>query len=277
VFAASVLGWILVVLTIDADGSLTTQRLLGLATWVLLIAALRRESTTVRIQTAVVVVFATAMEYLCSPLLEVYVYRFDNVPAYVPPGHGLVYLAAWSIGRSDFVRRHLRGCVVGVVVAGGAYAMWGLLWGPRPDVLGVLWFACLVGFLAWGPSRPLYIGAFVVVTYLEILGTALGTWTWQPYDPTGWIPIGNPPSGAAGGYGWFDLAALLLTPYLLARCHRLTPVRVASRPRCRLWSAYGREAGRRARGQLSSVGRRVDVKLETLPRSVSASPSSSGK
>jgi len=229
--AAWMMGWIAVVLTIDAHGSLTTQRLLGLATWILLLAALRRESATVRIQTSVVVVFATTMEYICSPLLEVYVYRFDNVPAYVPPGHGLVYLAAWSIGQSDFVRRHLRGCVAAVVVAGGAYAAWGLLWGPRPDVLGALWFGCLVGFLAWGPSRPLYIGAFVVVTYLEIVGTALGTWTWQPHDPTGWIPIGNPPSGAAGGYGWFDLAALLATPYLLAWLHRWRPAHEPTRER----------------------------------------------
>ena len=79
----------------------------------------------------------------------------------------------------------------------------------------------------------MYVGAFVVVTYLEILGTALGTWTWQPYDPTGWIPIGNPPSGAAGGYGWFDLTALLLTPYLLACWRRLRPDAepdVSSRP-----------------------------------------------
>jgi hypothetical protein len=217
VLAAAVMGWISLVLAVDSGGSLATQRLLGGLTWVLLVVMLRRESMTVRVQTGVVVAFATAVEYTFSPLLEVYVYRFDNVPAYVPPGHGLVYLAALSLGRSAFVRSHLRGCVTAVVVAGGAYAAWGLLLGPRVDVLGAFWYVCLLGFLAWGPSRPLYVGAFVVVTYLEILGTAVGTWTWQPEDPTGLVPIGNPPSGAAGGYGWFDLAALLLTPYLLAR------------------------------------------------------------
>jgi hypothetical protein len=216
VLALTVMGWITLVLAVDADGSLSTQRLLGGLTWVLLVIVLRRESVTVRVQTGVVVAFATAVEYTFSPLLEVYVYRFDNVPAYVPPGHGLVYLAALSLGRSAFVRTHLRACVAAVVGVGAAYAAWGLLLGPRVDVLGAFWFGCLVGFLAWGPSRPLYVGAFVVVTYLEILGTAVGTWTWQPYDPTGWVPIGNPPSGAAGGYGWFDLAALLVTPALLS-------------------------------------------------------------
>jgi hypothetical protein len=100
-------------------------------------------------------------------------------------------------------------------VAGGGYAVWGLLLSPRHDVLGAFWFGCLLAFLRWGRSALLFVGAFVVVTFLELLGTALGTWTWQPWDPTGHIPIGNPPSGAAGGYGWFDLAAVLATPVLL--------------------------------------------------------------
>ena len=58
---------------------------------------------------------------------------------------------------------------------------------------------------------------FLVVSYLEVLGTSLGTWTWQAHDPTGLVPVGNPPSGIAGGYAWFDAAALFLTPRLLAR------------------------------------------------------------
>lgn len=216
--AALVMVWITVVLALDAGGSLTVQRALGVVTWVVLAVVLARERPLVRTQVLVVVVFATIVEYTFSPLLEVYTYRFDNVPAYVPPGHGLVYLAALALGRSAFVRRHLHACVLTVLTVGGAYAAWGLSpLAPRLDVLGAFWFACLVGFLAWGPSRPLYVGAFVVVTWLEVLGTALGTWTWQPMDPTGIVAIGNPPSGAAGGYGWFDLAALLLAPWLLAR------------------------------------------------------------
>jgi hypothetical protein len=59
------------------------------------------------------------------------------------------------------------------------------------------------------------VGAFVIVTYLELMGTSLGTWTWQLRDPIlGIVAIGNPPSGAAGGYGFFDAAALLGAPGL---------------------------------------------------------------
>lgn len=214
--AAAVMAWISIVLLLDADGSLTLQRVLGAATWVLLAAVLWREAPLVRMQALVVVAFATLVEYSFAPGFEVYTYRFDNVPAYVPPGHGLVYLAALGLGRSEWVRAHLRACVTGVLVVGGAWAVWGLVWAEQTDVLGAFWYLCLVGFCRWGPSQPLYVGAFLVVSYLELVGTSLGTWTWQPHDPTGLIAIGNPPSGSAGGYGWFDLAALLLAPRLLA-------------------------------------------------------------
>ena len=55
-------------------------------------------------QVAVVVAFATAIEYLCSPLLGIYTYRLHNVPAFVPPGHGLVYLAALALEMGGALR-----------------------------------------------------------------------------------------------------------------------------------------------------------------------------
>lgn len=217
------MGWLSLVLWLDrpaGDGSIWLQRGLGLLTWLVLLGALRRVSPTVRVQTAVVVAFATIVEYVFSPTLEVYLYRFDNVPAYVPPGHGLVYLSAYALGHTRLVRRHLRACVAAVILLGGAWALYGLYLAERPDGLGAFWFACLVGFLLWGPSRPVYVGAFVVVSYLEIVGTHLGTWVWQTEDPVLGVSIGNPPSGAAGGYGWFDLAGLLLAPWLLGLLSR---------------------------------------------------------
>lgn len=226
--AAAVLVWIPGVLLADRGASLGRQDLLGLGTWVLLATLLRRQSPLVRAQTAVVVVFATAVEYTCSPLLHVYLYRLHNVPAFVPPGHGLVYLAALALGRSALLRRHARSAIAVTVLGGAGYAAWGLSpLAPRPDVLGAFWFVCLLAFLRFGVSRLLYVGAFVVVTYLELLGTGLGSWAWQAHDPTGIVSMGNPPSGAAGGYGWFDLAAVTVAPWLLARWPGSGTVRTA--------------------------------------------------
>jgi hypothetical protein len=221
--AAGVFGWITVVLLADRHASLTEQRLLGAATWLVLGVLLRRESGLVRAQVAIVVVFATAVEYTFSPLLGVYVYRLHNVPAFVPPGHGLVYLCAMCIGRTLWLHRWRREFVALTATVGGGYAGYQLLQ-PRHDVLGAFWFGCLLAFLYLVPrSRTLYVGAFAIVTYLELLGTGLHTWTWQPHDPTGWVSIGNPPSGAAGGYGWFDLAAILGAPALVGLIQRLRP------------------------------------------------------
>lgn len=217
------MGWLSVVLWLDADGGLWLQRGLGVGTWVVLVLALRRVSPVVRVQTGVVVAFATLVEFIFSPTLEVYLYRFDNVPMYVPPGHGLVYLSAFALGHTDFLERRMRACLTAVLVVGGGWAGYGLFLAERADALGAFWYACLVGFLLWGPSKGVYVGAFVVVSYLELLGTELGTWTWQTHDPTDWVSIGNPPSGAAGGYGWFDLVALLAAPYLLRAFSRGRP------------------------------------------------------
>jgi hypothetical protein len=213
--AAGVFGWITVVLLADRHASLTEQRLLGAATWLVLFGLLRRESGLVRAQVAIVVVFATAVEYTFSPLLGVYIYRLHNVPAFVPPGHGLVYLCAMCLGRTLWLQWWRREFIALTITVGTGYAGWQLLT-PRHDVLGAFWFGCLLGFLWLVPrSRTLYVGAFAIVTYLELLGTGLHTWTWQAHDPTGWVSIGNPPSGAAGGYGWFDLAAILGGPAVL--------------------------------------------------------------
>jgi hypothetical protein len=214
---AIVMAWITSVLLLDHDGgrgaSLAEQRWLGVVTWVVLLALLVGEPMRIRAQVGVVVCFATVVEYTFSYELHVYVYRLHNVPWFVPPGHGLVYLGALAVGRSPAVLSRARVLIPLTIVLAGAYAFWGLFVSARPDLLGALWFGCLVVFLLRGRQPTVFIGAFIVVTYLELLGTRLGTWTWQVRDPVlHLIPMGNPPSGAAGGYGFFDMAALLLAP-----------------------------------------------------------------
>jgi hypothetical protein len=218
--AAGVLAWIGSILLVDGVRSLdqiepARQVAFAAATWLVFAALLRPETPLVRAQTLVVVALATCVEYTFSPLLEAYVYRIGTVPLFVPPGHGLVYLAALTLGRTPLFAVARRPLVLLTVAGGGVWAASGLLQ-ARHDVLGAFWFACLLAFLAWGPNRLLYVGAFVVVSYLELAGTALGTWAWAPTDPVlHLIGQGNPPSGAAGGYGWFDLYALLLAPAIL--------------------------------------------------------------
>jgi hypothetical protein len=227
------MGWLTVVLWLDraaGSGGPWEQRGLGVLTWLVLGVALWRVSSVVRAQTLVVVAFATCVEYLFSPTLGAYTYRLHNVPAYVPPGHGLVYLSAFALGHAALVQRRIRTATVLALLGLGLWAAYGVTLAPRPDALGAFWFGCLLLFALLGPSPPVYVGAAVVVTWLELVGTHVGTWEWARHDPTGWISIGNPPSGAAGGYGWFDLVALLAAPGLLRLWGRWRPGRVSGRP-----------------------------------------------
>lgn len=212
---AIVAVWVLVVLGLDTQATVTGQYALGAISALLLLALLRGESRPVRVQVAVVVVFASIVEYVFAGWLGVYVYRLENVPSFVPPGHGLVYLGALCLGRSAWAQRHGRPFVIVTTTFVGLWALWGVTLADRTDFLGLFWFGCLLVFMRCGRSPLLYAAAVVIVSYLEILGTSLGTWTWQPDGPLGLISIGNPPSGIAGGYAWFDAAALAATPPLV--------------------------------------------------------------
>lgn len=213
--------WVVVALGLDRGASLGEQQLIGLGTWLLLMVLLRGEQMITRLQVAVVVVYATAVEYVFSDWLGAYAYRLDNVPAFVPPGHGLVYLAALCLGRSELVQQHAQLIVRVALVGVSSYAGWSLLLAPRTDVVGAFWAACLAAFLLRGRAPLVYAGAAAVVTYLELVGTSLGTWAWATHDPVlGVVAMGNPPSGVAGAYCYLDAAALAIAPLLL----RIAPV-----------------------------------------------------
>jgi hypothetical protein len=214
VFAA-VASWIALVLCLDHVASIWPQRGLGLLTWIGLLLLLRGESRQVRAQVAIVVAFATCIEYAASPLLGVYTYRLHNVPAFVPPGHGMVYLAALALGRSTLFTMFRRPVVAGTLLAGGVWATWGLVLADRNDAFGAIMFLCLAGFLLAGRAPTVYAGAFLITTYLELIGTRVGTWTWSAHDPTGLFGVGNPPSGIPGGYCFLDAYGLMLAPRVL--------------------------------------------------------------
>jgi hypothetical protein len=163
-----------------------------------------------RAQALGVVAFATIGEVTGSLLWGVYHYRLHNLPLFVPPAHGLVYLTGLSLAAA--LRRHTR-ALVAVAAAGAAtWGVLGLTVLPRRDVAGAVGVPLLLLFLWRGRNRAVYAGVFVVVACLELYGTAIGTWRWAAHLPGTGVSDGNPPSGVASGYVWFDVMALLVAP-----------------------------------------------------------------
>jgi hypothetical protein len=213
--AGIVVGWLALGLALDDGGGVDRQRLIGAATWLLLIALVRREPRATQVQVATLVVLATLLEYSASPLLGLYTYRLHNVPAFVPPGHGLVYLAAVLVGRSSAVTRRPWIPLLALGVA-TTWALGGLILPDRPDTLGAVLFLSFAGFALRGRTPGVYAAAFALTAALELYGTHLGTWAWAAHDPTGILSAANPPSGIPGGYCWLDFYALALAPHAQA-------------------------------------------------------------
>ena len=206
--AGIVVTWIAAGVWLDSHASIWPQRALGIVTWIVLLLILRGERRDVRAQVAIVILVATATEYTASGLLGVYTYRLHNIPWFVPPGHGLLYLTALALGRSQLFAV-LRRPVIGATIAvGGAWAVWGLAFAPRNDAFGAIVYLCLLRFLIVGRAPLVYAGAFLICSYLELMGTSVGTWAWAPHDASGLLGVGNPPSGIPGAYCFFDAAAL---------------------------------------------------------------------
>jgi hypothetical protein len=208
-------------LALDRYADLTVQTLLGICTWAFLAVAFAHLSPMERAQTSVVVVVATCAEVIGSVIWGVYEYRLGNLPLFVPPGHGIVYLTGLRLSQMSWARRRPR-LLVGAAIAGvSGWALLGLVALGRTDVAGAVGAAVLVLFLLRGRAPTVYAGVFFAVAFLEIYGTAVGTWTWAEEIPGLGVPDGNPPSGAASGYVLFDIAALALAPSLLALCARV--------------------------------------------------------
>ena len=199
----------------DRRVGLHGQLVLGGITWAVLLAALRPLSTERRLQTLLVVVVATGMEVVGSILWGVYTYRLHNLPLFVPPGHGLVYLGGISLSRTAFVRARPQLFVRAVACCAVAWALAGLTLLPRLDVGGAIGVGVFLFFLLRGRAPTIYGGVFVVVLFLEIWGTTIGLWQWHAVTPGLGLAMGNPPSGAMSGYVLFDIVALAVTARLL--------------------------------------------------------------
>jgi len=211
-------GYLAALLALDHYADYHQQLALGVVTWAVLLAALTRVSPERRVQAIGVVVFATIGEVTGSLIWGVYHYRLHNLPAFVPPAHGLVYLTGLSLAVA--LRAHARSLVAVAAVAAATWGVLGLFVLPRRDLAGAIGVPLLLLFLWRGRNRAIYAAVFLVVAMLELYGTAIGTWRWAHDLPGLGISDGNPPSGVASGYVWFDIMALLVAPYVASLVRR---------------------------------------------------------
>jgi hypothetical protein len=200
------------------------QLLLGLLTAAVLAGLLLLHPRSIRVQTLGVVGIATLGEIVGSLVWGLYSYRLENLPAFVPPGHGLVFLCGVSLATLATGRQSV---LMGAAVLGAAaWGIAGVTVLPSPDVAGAVGCTFLVAVVL-RTRRPVYAGVFLAVAALELYGTAIGTWTGEGTVPGLGLSQGNPPSGVASGYVVFDILALAVATSVSRS--RLAGIRQAAR------------------------------------------------
>ena len=203
-------------LPLDRNTDALQQSVLGLSAWVFLAIALWLQPREVRVQVLVLVAVATVLEIIGSIVWGAYRYRLGNLPLYVPAAHGLFYLSALRVASLPIVQRHGRPIVVAVTVFATLYMLRNLTL-TLPDLLGFVTWAIFLRFIFRGTAPVLYAVSFVMTSALELYGTGLGIWTWQPVLPVLLLPAANPPSGVGAGYAAMDALTRRIVKSMRAR------------------------------------------------------------
>lgn len=212
-YALAFAVFVAIALPLDRETSALEQSVLGLTAWAFLFIALWLQPPAVRVQVAVLVVLATFLEVVGSIVWGAYRYRLENLPLYVPAGHGLFYLAALRVASLPLLERYARQIVIAVTVGATLWMVYGLAHPPLPDLLGFVTWAIFLRFILRGRYPLLYAVSFAMTTALELYGTGLGIWRWAPVLPGLLLPAGNPPTGIGAGYAAMDA----LTRRIVAR------------------------------------------------------------
>jgi hypothetical protein len=219
----SFIAFVAIALPLDRSSTAAQQMALSLLAWAFLGIALVLQPPPIRVQVVVLVVVATILECIGSLIWGAYTYRLENLPLYVPAGHGLFYLSALRAASLPLLRRHAHAIVIAVTTGATAWMLYGLIARPLPDLLGFVTWAIFIRFIVRGRYPLLYAVSFLMTTALELYGTGLGIWTWSPVLPVLMLPAGNPPTGIGAGYAAMDA----LTRRIVARFQR---TRAARRP-----------------------------------------------
>lgn len=185
-----------------------------LATFVMLIGfsvLFYKSASRIRELMVYAVILGFIGEHLFSIGLGMYTYRLGNVPLYVPPGHAIVYITAVYFCKEAIIKAYHKQIEFVFTLFIVIYSTLFLLF--TNDVFGFV-MSFLVLFLLRNKPRErlFYLSMYIVVAFLEIVGTHYQCWAW-PETAYGVIPFlksANPPSGISLFYFILDLGSLWL-------------------------------------------------------------------
>ncbi len=164
-----------------------------------------RGTSRIRQQLIYALIIGIVGEYIFSLGLNMYSYRLNNIPHYIPFGHALVFLAVYNFSRKPKVRVSHKNIELFLTISIVIYAVVLLIF--TNDIFGFVMTLLVFLLLRKYPKEKLfYLTMFAVVGYVEIIGTSFGCWVWPKiaFDTFEILPSGNPPSGICLFYYGLD-------------------------------------------------------------------------
>lgn len=169
----------------------------------------KRSNSRTRAIMLIGIVVGLLGEFLFSKVLGMYHYRLDNIPLWVGFGHSLIFASVHRIIRRPLFLEHKQKIQNYSVAFIAIYASAWFVFAN--DLFG---FITTLAFLAMlyivKKSRMFFTVMFLIVCYIEIIGTTMLTWWWPPtlmgtFDT---LVSANPPTGVAIFYFLFDFVVL---------------------------------------------------------------------
>ncbi|MFN2568305.1 MAG: hypothetical protein ABR564_01720 [Candidatus Dormibacteria bacterium] len=204
--------------------SIAVQAAMGVMTFGVLVLCGMAMAPRERRQLCLLILFATGLELVSSQLWGVYRYRFGNVPFYIPPGHGIVFVLSLWLARTPLLHTSQQRAKRLVLIGSGVWALAGISVLPpltgRLDMEGALLWPIFAFFILRTERALFFAAVFLVTSAVELYGVALGDWVWTPVAPYLRTPGGNPPSVIAGAYCVLDASVfgvLVVMPALARR------------------------------------------------------------
>jgi hypothetical protein len=194
-----------------AENYIDLQWLANVIMVIMFSITLFKVNTRIKEQLLYAVIIGFVGEYLFSLLMGMYTYRLENIPHYIPMGHGLVYAGVLYFTKTVYVKNNLKFLEKVFTVIIILYTTAFLIF--KNDIFGFVLSALMFCFLRKRPrERLFYLTMFLAVAYLEIIGTSYECWWWPTtaWNKIPFLPSANPPSGISFFYFGLDLGTLWL-------------------------------------------------------------------
>lgn len=150
-------------------------------------------------------------EHFFSKILHMYTYRLENVPLYVPFGHGVLYARIFRFSKASIVKKHHKAIesflILLIITIATIYLV------AFFDIFGFL-MTIGVFFILWiqPKDKLFFLTMYLLVVVLEIGGTVFGAWKWPntAFGVFEFLPSNNPPSGISLFYFLLDVGCFVI-------------------------------------------------------------------